>query len=125
MAERTDDLPADVAAEGGYVTAGQLATAREGQAAAQKLGMDLALGDVLVSQKALPKDQVEEITRVVRVRAGDARVVGEHRILSKVGEGGVGVVFKAQHIGLIDIGGIQLQSGGNVLLLDDVVGEFR
>ena len=97
MADNRDDLFGTVAIEQGYITPEQLAEAHEGQRAATGLGMELALADVLVSKKILTKEQTEEVMRVVRVRAGDASIVGSYKVLSKIGEGGMGVVYKAQH----------------------------
>lgn len=98
MPEDKDDLFASLCVQQGYLTPEQLDDARAAQRVAFDLGMEMSLADVLVSKKVLARAQCDEVMRVVRIQTGEARVVGNYEVVSKIGEGGMGVVYKARSL---------------------------
>ncbi len=88
-----------VAVKRGLVTKQQLQEAVRIQTASAKAGLRKRIGEILVRKGYLSPRQVNEI--MARQSVGQARKqIGSFELLSKLGAGGMGVVFKARQISL-------------------------
>lgn len=86
-----------------FVTKEQLQRCLALQEKAQEPGHSPALLEVLVAQGMITKSQAETISSQKGSKSGTSRRVVEikgYRIVSRVGRGGMGAVFKAKHLAL-------------------------
>ncbi|MCY3023632.1 MAG: serine/threonine-protein kinase, partial [Planctomycetota bacterium] len=84
----------EIAVERGYCTAQQIAEAREEQ---RRQGLPPeTLGALLVQKGVLSQEEARACARATR----GAAVIGGFEILDKVGQGGMGVVFRAKQISM-------------------------
>ncbi|MHC4201291.1 MAG: protein kinase domain-containing protein [Planctomycetota bacterium] len=100
MPSRKDAILGKLAVERGYLTQERLDQAFHVQRKMRdELGMDESLEQVLVGKKWLTADQTQELRHAAAVQTGEARLVAGYEAVSKLGQGGMGAVYKARCVG--------------------------
>ncbi|MHC4506322.1 MAG: protein kinase domain-containing protein, partial [Planctomycetota bacterium] len=98
MASEKDTALGRLAVERGYVTQEQLDEALDHQRKMHdEFGMDQPLEQVLVGKHLVSQDQAQELRHAVAIQTGEARLVAGYEVISKLGQGGMGAVYKAKH----------------------------
>lgn len=88
-----------VAIKQGLLTSAQLQEAVRVQRAAAKAGLRKRLGEILIKKGYLTPNQVRNIMAHQSVES-DQRQIGNYELLAKLGQGGMGMVFKARQVSL-------------------------
>jgi len=97
---RTDSALGGLAVERGYLTQQQVNEAIEIQHKLHEdMGVDQPLVQVLVGKHWLSADQAQELRAAAAVQTGQARLVAGYEAISKLGQGGMGAVYKARRVG--------------------------
>jgi len=95
--EKKDTIVARLVLERDYLTQEQLDDALETQRKARDdMGMDIPLLQMLQNKHLLTPDQIQEIRNAASVETGEARLVAGYEVVSKLGQGGMGAVYKAK-----------------------------
>ena len=98
-----------LAIQRGYLTAEQLEEALRVQSAAAKAGFRKRLGDILIKKGYLTSDQVRDILEG-QTTTPENKKFGEFEVLSKLGEGAMGAVYKAKQVNMDRIVALKLLS---------------
>ena len=94
-----DALFGKIAVERGFLTQAKLDEAFEIQRKArEELSLDQPLVQILTARKLLTPDQKQEVERAVAVETGESSLVAGYQAVSKLGQGGMGVVYKAKKL---------------------------
>ena len=96
MPSEEDILFGKIAIEKGYVTREQVDEALQNQNKMVEMGLDQPLGEVMVSKDYFSRDILRELTRELQRRSGRHRTIGPYEPVAKLGEGGMGAVYKAK-----------------------------
>ncbi|MHC4251801.1 MAG: protein kinase domain-containing protein, partial [Planctomycetota bacterium] len=97
MPEDTDSILGRLAIKRGFLTQEQLDEALATQRKARdEMGLDMPLLQVLQNKHLLTPDQAQDLRHAVAVETGEARLVAGYEVVSKLGQGGFGVVYKAK-----------------------------
>jgi len=98
MPNQKDTILGGLAVERGYLTQEQIDEAFEVQRKMHdELGVDQPLEQVLVGKHLLSQDQTQELRHAAAIQTGEARLVAGYEVISKLGQGGMGAVYKAKH----------------------------
>jgi len=99
VADQKDIALGELAIESGYLIQAELDEAlRVQKKIRDEMGMDQPLIQVLVSKKFLTLDQAQEVRHAAAIKSGEASIVAGYQIVTKLGEGGMGAVYKARKI---------------------------
>ncbi|MHC4251825.1 MAG: protein kinase domain-containing protein, partial [Planctomycetota bacterium] len=97
MPDTKDTVLGRLAVERGYLSQEQLDEALETQRKArEELGMDQPLVQVLLGKHLLSADQAQELRNATAMETGEARLVAGYEVVSKLGQGGMGAVYRAK-----------------------------
>jgi serine/threonine protein kinase len=96
MGESRDDVVARLAVDRGFATDEEVATARDVQKKAFDVGLPQSLDQVLCARGVLNPDTLQELSSAVAVATGEARIVAGYEVVQKLGQGGMGAVYKAR-----------------------------
>ena len=79
----------------GYITQAQLEEAVRVQSAAAKAGLRKRLGEILIRKGYLTDEQFQ---KVLKGQTVNRKRIAQYELISKLGEGGMGAVFKARQV---------------------------
>jgi len=97
VSDTKSTIVARLAVERDMISQEQLDEMRAAQkAGAEAMGVSVPLAQILVSKGLLTKDQVQELLNVAAVETGEARLIADYEVISKLGQGGMGAVYKAK-----------------------------
>ena len=96
--EEKDRLFGRLAVERGYMTAPDLAEAADVLAAIEGMGVEQGLAQVALGKGFVTRDQAQELEGAVAFQTGDTRLVANYEVISKLGQGGMGTVYKARRL---------------------------
>lgn len=86
----------EICVEKGFITQEQLDTALEDQHVLAERGIKKTVGDILVAKGQLTPQQRNNALRLTRLKSGEAHIVAGYEVVSKLGAGGMGVVYAAR-----------------------------
>ncbi|MHC4504345.1 MAG: protein kinase domain-containing protein, partial [Planctomycetota bacterium] len=99
MPDQKDTVLGKLAVERGYVTQEQLDEALANQRKMHdEMGIDQPIAQILVGKGWLTGDQLKELTRAAAHETGAVRIVGGYEVVARLGQGGMGAVYKARKL---------------------------
>ena len=122
MSDFQDDRFANMALERQFVSAEQAAEAKQAQAQAAEAGQQKPLADVMVEKGLLTAAQADSLREALSA-AGPGKI-GEFEIISKLGEGGMGAVYKARQTSMDRMVALKLLPG-TLARNPELVARFR
>jgi len=96
MPSSEDTLFGEIAVEKGLVTPEQVEECVQAQKVIADVGISQPLGQVMLAKGCLTKDALRQITREAMQRSGRRIKVGPYEVVAKLGQGGMGAVYKAE-----------------------------
>ncbi|MHC4198865.1 MAG: serine/threonine-protein kinase, partial [Planctomycetota bacterium] len=100
MPDQKDTVLGKLAVERGFITQEQLDEALANQSKMrEEMGIDQPVAQILVGKGLLGGDQIKELTKAVAHETGAVRFVGGYEVVARLGQGGMGAVYKARHVG--------------------------
>jgi len=96
MSSGEDTIFGEIAVEKGLLTSEQVEECVQAQKVMADVGIEQPLGQVAAAKKYLDRIQVREITREVMKRSGRRIKIGSYEVVAKLGQGGMGAVYKAE-----------------------------
>ena len=88
-----------MAIEKGYVTMDQIKECLRVKMELEDTGLNLKLGEILIRKGFMSKEQVDEILQG-QTKKAPAQEIGGFQLVSKLGEGAMGAVYKAKQVNL-------------------------
>ena len=95
----TDERFAETALQRGVLSPEQIDECKRSQERLRRGGQKRHIADVAVTKNFLSESQADDITKDF-LPSQVPQMVGNYRIVSKIGEGGMGAVYKAKHVKL-------------------------
>lgn len=96
MPSDDDHAFGELVIEKGYVTREQVDESLENQSAMAEMGVVQTLGEVMVSKELLSRELQGQVLREVQRRSGRHKTIGSYELIAKLGEGGMGAVYRAK-----------------------------
>jgi len=124
MPSLKDTVLGRLAVERGFISNSQLneATANQQQLSSE-MGIDESIAQILVGKKWLTADQAHELANAAAVQTGEARLVAGYEVISKLGQGGMGAVYRARRMGTANIVALKILPPS--LADEDMIARFR
>jgi serine/threonine protein kinase len=97
----------EIAVEKGHITAAQLKDALAAQVELEKLGVPERIGTILCKKKLITKQVLQDL---LREQSASVRRLGNFEIKEKIGQGAMGVVFRARQISMDRIVALKILS---------------
>jgi len=99
MSAPNDELYGRLAVQLGYITQENLAEAVKNQRAMREgMGIEQPLQPILLGKGLLTDVQARDLARAVALETGEKRIVAGYEVVTKLGQGAMGTVFKAKKL---------------------------
>ncbi|MHC4200805.1 MAG: serine/threonine-protein kinase, partial [Planctomycetota bacterium] len=124
MPSLKDTVLGRLAVERGFISQTQLDEAAANQKQlSSEMGIDESIAQILVGKKWLTADQAHDLANAAAVQTGEARLVAGYEVISKLGQGGMGAVYRARRMGTANIVALKILPPS--LADEDMIARFR